>query len=322
MLKVLKLFLALFVICAGGWAQAQNAYPAKPIRFIVPFGPGGVTDVLARLLAVEIQKDWGQPVVVVNQAGATGVIGTSSVAKAAPDGYTILITSNVHTINPAMRKDMPFDTLKDFTAITLLSTAPNLLVVRADSPIKSVGDYVAAALAKPGVLTYATAGVGTAPHIAGEQFSQITGTRYNFIPYTSSNQSIQSVLAGDTVSSWSAVNAALPLIKAGRIRALAVASDERSELAPDVPTFAELGVKGMRSELWLGALAPANLPAPIAAKLSEKFVQLINRADMKERILNLGSEPLGIGMDKFGDRIRDEIKMYMDVIRAAGIKPE
>jgi tripartite-type tricarboxylate transporter receptor subunit TctC len=322
MIKALKIFLALFLVCAGGCALAQNAYPAKPIRFIVPFGPGGVTDVLARLLAAEMQKDWGQPVVVVNMAGATGTIGSSAVAKAAPDGYTILITSNVHTINLAMRKEMPFDTLRDFTPITLLTTAPNMLVVRADSPIKSVADYVAAALAKPGEIAYATAGVGTAPHIAGEQFSQITGTRYNLIPYSSSIQSIQSVVAGETVSAWSAVNAALPLIKAGRIRALAVASDARSVFAPEVPTFVELGVKGMRSELWLGALAPANLPAPIAVKLSEKFVQLINRADMKERILNLGSEPLGIGMDKFGDRIRDEIKMYIDVVRAAGIKPE
>jgi tripartite-type tricarboxylate transporter receptor subunit TctC len=322
MIKALKILLVLFLLCAGGCALAQNTYPAKPIKFIVPFGPGGVTDVLARLLAVEIQKDWGQPVVVLNMAGATGTIGSAAVAKAAPDGYTLLITANVHTINPAMRKEMPFDTLKDFTPITLLTTAPNMLVVRADSPIKSVADYVAAALAKPGEITYATAGVGTAPHIAGEQFSQITGTRYNLIPYSSSIQSIQSVVAGDTVSSWSAVNAALPLIKAGRIRALAVASDARSVFAPEVPTFAELGVKGMRSELWLGALAPANLPAPIAAKLSEKFVQLIHRTDMKERILSLGSEPLGIGMDKFGDQIREEIRMYIDVVRTAGIKPE
>jgi tripartite-type tricarboxylate transporter receptor subunit TctC len=314
--------LALLLAWGGGCALAQSAYPDKPIKFIVPFGPGGVTDVLARLLAAEMQKDWGQPVIVVNMAGATGTIGSAAVAKAAPDGHTLLITANVHTINPAMRKDMPFDTLRDFTPIALLTTAPNMLVVRADSPIRSVADYIAAAVAKPGEISYATAGVGTAPHIAGEQFSQITGTRYNLIPYSSSNQSIQSVLAGDTVSSWSAVNAALPLIKAGRIRALAVASDTRSVFAPEVPTFAELGVKGMRSELWLGALAPANLPLPLASKLSEEFVRLIRRADIRERILGLGSEPLGIGMDRFGEQIREEIKMYIDVVRTAGIKPE
>lgn len=316
------MFLAAGLALAAGGALAQGAYPSKPIKAIVSFGPGGVTDVLARLLANEMQKDWGQPVVVENVAGATAIIGTSAVARAAPDGYTLLFTSNAHTINPALRKQLPFDTVKDFTPLTLLAAAPNMLVVLADSPIKSVADYIAAAKAKPGEITYAFSGIGTSLHIAGEQFSQITGTKYNAIPYKTSAESIQAVVSGQTESSWSAVNAALPFIKSGKARALAVASDERTSFAPDVPIFAEVGVKGMKSETWLAVLAPANLPAPIASKLSAEFVNLIRRPDVKEKILKLGAEPVGIELDKFNARIKDEIEMYKRIVQAGGIKPE
>lgn len=314
--------LAAGLALAAGGALAQGAYPSKPIKVIVSFGPGGVTDILARLLAPEIQKDWGQPVVVENVAGATAIIGTSAVARAAPDGYTLLFTSNAHTINPALRKQLPFDTVRDFTPITLLAASPNMLVVRADSPIKTVADYIAAAKAKPGEITFAFSGIGTSLHIAGEQFSQITRTKYNPIPYKTSAESIGAVVSGQTDSSWSAVNAALPFIKSGKARALAVASDKRTGFAPDVTTFGELGVKGMKSETWLAVLAPANLPAPIAAKLSAEFMNVIARPDIKERILKLGAEPVGIELDKFNALIKDEIEMYKRIVQAGGIKPE
>lgn len=309
------------VLVAGG-VLAQGTYPSKPIRVVVSFGPGGVTDILARLLAPEIQKNLGQPVVVENVAGATAIIGTSAVARAAPDGHTLLFTSNAHTINPALRKQLPFDTVKDFTPITLLAASPNMLIVRADSPIKSVADYIAAAKARPGEVTYAFSGVGTSLHIAGAQFAQITGTRYNPIPYKTSAESIGAVASGQTDSSWSAVNAALPFIKSGKVRALAVATEKRTSFAPEIPTFGELGVKGMKSETWLAVLAPANVPAPIAAKLSGEFMSLIARADMKERILKLGAEPVGIELEKFNALIKDEIDMYRRIVQAGGIKPE
>ena len=303
-------------------SMAQAAYPSRPIRVIVPFGPGGVTDVLARLLSAEIAKDFGQPVVVENMPGGTGLIGTGVVSKAVPDGHTLLFTSNAHTINPALRKQMPFDSVKDFTPLVLLAAAPNMLVVRSDSPIKSVAEYIAAAKAKPGEINYATSGVGTSLHIAGEQFSQITGAKFNHVPYAASNQSVQAVLGGHVVSSWSAVNAALPFVKAGRMRPLAVASEKRSEFAPDVPTFAEVGIKGMKSETWLAALGPPGLPAQVATKLAAELQMLITRADMKQKILGLGAEPVGVELEAFRAQIRDEIEMYTKIARAGDIKAE
>ncbi len=302
-------------------ARAQDAWPSRPIRIVVPFGPGGVTDVLARLLSVDMQKNLGQPILVVNTPGAAGMIGGASVARAAPDGYTILFTSNAHTINPALRKELPYDTIKDFTPLVLLAAAPNMLVVRADSSITSVADYIAMGKAKPGEVNFATSGVGTSLHIAGEQFSQITGARFNHVPYSASNQSIQAVLAGDVVSSWSAVNSALPFVKAGRLRALAVAQEKRSRFAPDVPTFAELGVPGMKSETWLGALGPAGLPTSIAERLAAELGGLIRRPDLHERILGLGAEPVGTALQRFDAQIRQEIDMYRGIVKAADIKP-
>ncbi|MBI2316159.1 MAG: tripartite tricarboxylate transporter substrate binding protein [Betaproteobacteria bacterium] len=239
MRRLVAVVLSAGLALAAGGVPAQGPYPSKPIRVVVSFGPGGVTDILARLLAPEIQKNLGQPVVVENVAGATAIIGTSAVARAVPDGHTLLFTSNAHTINPALRKQLPFDTVKDFTPITLLAASPNMLIVRADSPIKSVADYIAAAKAKPGEITYAFSGIGTSLHIAGAQFAQITGTKYNPIPYKTSAESIGAVASGQTDSSWSAVNAALPFIKGGKVRALAVASEKRTSFAPEIPTFGD-----------------------------------------------------------------------------------
>ncbi|OWT54817.1 Bug family tripartite tricarboxylate transporter substrate binding protein [Candidimonas nitroreducens] len=307
----------------SGCAQAQGAgdYPNHPIRIIVPFGAGGVTDVLARVLGKEIGKDFGQPVVVENVVGATSIIGTHKVARAEPDGYTLLLTSNAFTINPALRKSLPFDPIKDFTPITLLAASPNMLVVRSDSPYDTVAKYIAAAKAAPGKITFAFSGIGTSLHIAGEQFSLITGTRYNAIPYAASNQSIQAVIGGQTDSSWSAVNSALPFVQNKRLKALAIATDKRSSFVPDVPTFSELGIKGMKSETWLALLGPAHLPQPIAIKLDTELKKLLARPDIMEKIVSLGAEPVGTELDKFGAQIREEIAMYQKIVKSAGITP-
>lgn len=315
--------LAAAAYLGAGCAQAQGAgdYPNHPIRIIVPFGAGGVTDVLARVLGKEIGKDFGQPVVVENVVGATSIIGTNRVARSAPDGYTLLLTSNAFTINPALRKALPFDSIKDFTPITLLAASPNMLVVRSDSPYDTVAKYIAAAKAAPGKITFASSGIGTSLHIAGEQFGLITGTRYNHIPYAASNQSIQAVLGGQTDSSWSAVNSALPFVQDKRLRALAVATDKRTSFAPDIPTFSELGIKGMKSETWLAMLGPAHLPAPIVTKLNTELKKLLERPDIREKILSLGAEPVGTGLDKFGAQIREEIEMYKQIVKSSGITP-
>lgn len=312
---------AMFALAAAA-AGAQDQYPSKPIRFIVPFGAGGVTDVLARLLAPEFTKDWGQPVVVENKTGATAIIGTEFVARSAPDGYTILVTSNAHTINPALRPQMPFDSVRDFTPLTLLAASPNVLLVRVESPIKTVTQYVAAAKARPGVVSTATSGVGTSLHILSAQFSHVAGMQLNHIPYTNSAQSVGALLGGQVDSSWNAINAALPHIKSGKLRALAVASGKRSSFLPDLVTFEEAGFKGVVSETWLGALAPSGLPAPIAQKLNAEFVKLINRPDIREKILALGAEPVGIELDRFAQLIRTEIADYTQTVKAANIRAD
>ncbi len=318
--------IAAFCACALwclGSAQAQDTYPSKPIRIVVGFAAGGISDVMARVLALELQKHWGQPVLVENKVGAAGVIGSETVARSAPDGYTLLMASGTHTITPALREQMPYDAVKDFTALALLASAPNMLVVRADSPIRNLADYLAAAKARPGEISYATSGIGTTVHIAGERLAQQTGVKLNHIPYKSSSQSVEAVIAGHVVSSWSAVNAALPHIKSGRVRAIAVASEKRSSFVPDVPTFLELGVKDMKSDTWIAMLAPANLPAPVAAKINAELASLVARPDIREKILGLGAEPIsGIEMDRFATLMRNEIDGYARVIKAGNIKAE
>ena len=326
----LAFVLSLFVTWTWSQAQTNNApgsslvasYPSKPIKIIVPFAAGGVTDIMARIVGNEMTKDWGQAVIVENVTGVSGVIGSQQLTKSSPDGYTIMINSNVHTINPALRKTLPYDTLKDFAPLVLLGTAPNMLIVNAHVPVKTLADYIALAKQKPGEVTYATAGVGTSLHIAGAQFSQITGTTYNHIPYAASNQSIQAVVAGHTLSSWSAVNSALPFIKDGRVRALAVASETRTAFAPDIPTFAELGVPGMKSETWIGAFAPANTPNPVTVKLATEMKQLLVRPAIKEKILSVGAEPSGLELEKFAVQIKMEIDMYKQIVQLGEIKAE
>lgn len=304
-------------------ANAQESYPARPVRIIVGFGAGGISDVMARLLSVELQKTWGQPVVVENKPGASGVIGAELVAKSPADGYVLMLASGTHTITPALRLKMPYDAVRDFTAITLLASAPNMLVVNADTAFRSVADYIAAAKAKPGEVNYATSGIGTTVHIAGERLAHLAGVRLNHIPYRSSSQSVEAVVAGQVMSSWSAVNAALPHIKSGRVRALAVASEKRSSFAPDVPTFEELGVKGMKSDTWLGMLGPPNMPAAVATKINAELARLLVRPDFREKVLGLGAEPVaGVALEKYSALMRDEIDSYAAIIKVANIKPE
>lgn len=242
----------------AGSGCAQSAYPSRPVRIVVTFAVGGTNDLLARLLAPELQKDFGQTMIIENIAGAGGVIGTAAAAKAPPDGHTILMTTNVYTINAALRQQLPYDPLRSFTPVTLLTSALNVLVVKPDSPINNIADYLKLAKAKPGELTYSTSGIGTSTHMVGEQLSMLTGTRYNHIPYAAANQAIQAVIAGTVVSSWSTVFSGLAFFKAGTLKPLAIADEKRSVLAPGIPTFAEAGISGMRSETWHGSLR-ANL---------------------------------------------------------------
>lgn len=302
---------------------AQASFPSKPVRIVVGFTAGGSTDVLARLLADELRKDWPHPVVVENKVGAGGVLAADMVAKSAPDGHTLFVQSATHSAIAALKEPtLPFKSVEDFTWITLAASAPNVLVVRADSPLKQLPAYIAAAKAKPGELTYATSAVGGALHFAGETFAYLAGLKLNHIPYKGANEVVASVLSGTVQSSWSAANAAFPLVTAGKLHAVAVASEKRFTLMPDTPTFEELGIKGMKSDTWVGVMGPAKMPAAVVAAIDSKLQAILARPDVKERILKIGAETAYLGPEKFAAMAKKEIDLLTDIGKKAGIKAE
>jgi tripartite-type tricarboxylate transporter receptor subunit TctC len=303
-------------------AQAQDPFPSRPIRIVVGFVAGGVSDVLARLVAPELQKALGQPVIVENRPGASGVIAAGQVAKSPPDGYTLYMAPNTHLINSAINPSVPYHAVKDFTPITLLTTTPNMLVVKDDSPMRSVGDLVAVAKAKPGELSYATSGIGTTVHFAGELFAYQAGIKLNHVPFKGANQSIEAVVGGHVPVSVSAVSSTLGFVKSGRVRVLAVMSEKRSALLPDVPTFRELGYKELLSDTWLGLLAPAGLPPAVAKRLNDELIRILQQPEFRERVLTTGNEPVGVGLDAFAAQMSRELDGFIALAKTADIKPQ
>lgn len=301
---------------------AQEAYPHRPVRIIVAFPPGGVTDVIARVMAPELQKEFGQPFVVENKPGASGMIGAEQVARAKPDGHTLFFIPNTHLVLPALRKQIPYDTVADFTPLTLLVTGPSLFIVRSDAPWRNLKEFIADAKARPDGIQWASSGIGVSTHIGGELFQHLAGIKLFHVPYNGSSQPVEAVMAGQVSAAVSALNASKPHIKSGRIRALGVATEKRSTLLPDVPTFEESGVKGMRNETWIGVLAPAKLPDAIALRLDQFFMKMIARADMKERFATLGAEPVGVELEKFGALMRAEMELNRKIVSSANIKPD
>jgi tripartite-type tricarboxylate transporter receptor subunit TctC len=301
-------------------ALAQPVYPTKPIRLIVGFAPGGTADIMARLLAEELRKDWGQPVIVDNRAGASGAIGADLVAKSAPDGYTLLTATATHTGIAALKgKQLPYDSLKDFTPITMVTSAPIVLVVRADSPFRKLSNYIAAAKAKPGEITYATSGIGGSLHLAAEQFAYLSGVKLNHIPYKGANQSVMAVVAGPVQSSWNAANAAVGLAASGKVHIVAVASRERSSLLPDTPTLHELGVKGMDRDTWIGLLGPARMSSALVKRIHGQVKVVITKPDIREKIIKLGAEPVAMPPAEFAAKIKNDIELSTKVVRSANI---
>lgn len=321
--RPLALLAASLLAISAPPALAQPAYPSKPVRIVVGFTAGGSTDVLARLLADELRKDWPQPVVVENKVGAGGTLAADMVAKSVPDGHTLFVQSATHSAIAALKEPtLPFKSVEDFTWITLAASAPNVLVVRADSPLKQLPAYIAAAKAKPGELTYATSAVGGALHFAGETFAYLAGLKLNHIPYKGANEVVASVLSGTVQSSWSAANAAFPLVTAGKLHAVAVASEKRFTLLPDTPTFEELGIKGMKSDTWVGVMGPAKMPATVVAAIDSKLQAILARPEVKERILKVGAETAYLGPEKFAAMAKKEIDLLTDIGKKAGIKAE
>ena len=313
-------FAAVLATMAGA-ALAQPAFPSKPVHIFVPYAAGGAVDVLTRTLGDAVSKQWGQSVVVENRPGAGGVIASQALATSAPDGYTLIMVASGHATNPFLYPKIPYDTFKDFTPVSLLASSPNILLVRADSPFRTVADVIAAAQAKPGSLSFAHAGSGTSTHMAGELLKSLARIDLNGIPYKGGAPAINDLLGGQIPMSFNNGPESVGQLQAGTVRALAVTTAARAPFLPDVPSMSET-VPGYDTGVWWGLLGPAGMPADVLAKLSHDFVAALNSDAVKERLGKLGALPIGSTPQQFDARIHADYEMWGPIIKAAGMKAE
>jgi tripartite-type tricarboxylate transporter receptor subunit TctC len=311
-------------LIAGTAAAAEMAqFPVKPIRLVVPFGAGSNTDVLARTVAVRMAEHWGQQVVVDNRPGAGGNIGTDLVAKSPPDGYTIVLgAASVLAINQSLYSQMPYDSNTAFAPITNMVKTTNVLIVAPSLPVKSVQDLIAYGKANPGKLTYASAGAGGTIHLSGELFKSMTGITMEHIAYKSSPLAHIDMIAGQVHAMFDAMPTALPQIKAGRLRAIAVTTAKRSPQLPELPTIAEAGVPGFEAAGWFGYAAPARTPKEIVATLNREIVRILALPDVRERLISQGAEPVGDTPEQFAQYIKSEAAKWGKVIKTLNLKIE
>jgi tripartite-type tricarboxylate transporter receptor subunit TctC len=308
---------------ASAAKETGGAYPARPVRLIVPYPPGGGNDTLARLFGQKLTESWGQQVVVDNRPGAGTIIGTQLAARAAPDGYTLLLSSIAsHAIAPNLYRNPGYDPVKDFTPVTLLAIAPTVLCVNLAVPARSVQELIALARAKPGELKFASGGSGTPPHMAGEIFAAMTGIRLLHVPYKGGGPAIAGLIGGETSMMFDTAASILPHVKGGKLRSLAIARAARLPEYPDLPTFTEAGVKGYEVNAWYSVHAPAGVPREIVAKVNRDLVRALQLADIKERLKLLGSEGVGNSPEEFGKFVRVESGKYAKAIKDAGVKVE
>jgi tripartite-type tricarboxylate transporter receptor subunit TctC len=312
---------AVAAAAAGTVAQAQDKWPSKPITYIVPFGPGGTTDVLARLVTLKAGPALGTTFIIENKPGAGGSNGSDLTAKAAPDGYTIQGgTISSHAINVSLYPKLPYDPVKNFQPITLIGSMPNVLVVRSDSPYKSMQDVIAAVKSRPGTINYASSGNGTSQHLSGVFFEQLTGGKMVHVPYKSSAESLNAILSGQGADViFENLAPALPHIKAGKLRALGVTSEKRSSTVPDVPAIAE-ALPGFAIVSWQGIFAPAGVPQPIVDRLAGEMIKAINDPEIKSKLVGQGIEPSGMSPAEFSAFQKAEIDKWARVIKAGNIK--
>jgi len=311
---------AAVVGCLLAPGVAGQAYPNKPVRFIVPFAPGGGVDLIGRTLAQKLTEAWGQPVVVDNRGGGGGNIGTDMVAKALPDGYTLLMgyVGNL-AINPFLFKNLPYDPVKDFAPASLAATAPNVLVAHPSVAAKSVKELVSLAKSKPGGLNYASAGNGTVGHMVAELFKTVTDTQVVHIPYKGNGAAIADILAGNVQLLFGAPAALISHVRSGRLRALATAGNTRAKGLEDVPTFAEAGFPAVEASAWYGVLLPARTPAPIVAKVHADIVRILDMPDVRTRLTNSGYEPIVSETPAaFAQVIKNDLAKWQKVVKASG----
>jgi tripartite-type tricarboxylate transporter receptor subunit TctC len=310
-----------FAPCAVG-AVAED-YPNKPIRLVTPFPAGGPSDTVARLVSQLLGESLGQSVVIDNRGGATGAIGCEIAAKAAPDGYTLLLGSSGNlAVNPSLFRKLPYDPLRDFQPISLVTSGPQVLVVSLSVPARSVKEFIALAKAKPGQLNFASGGSGTSNHLAFELFKLSTGTEIVHIPYKGSGQSLTDVINGRVQALMGAMLLVMPQVKAGKLRALAVTSAQRSSAMPDMPTIAESGLPGFETTSWHGLLVPVKTARSISVRLHDELVRRLKQPETKERLANQGIDAVGNSPEEFAAYIKSESEKWARVIKQVGIKPE
>lgn len=299
-----------------------QSYPSKPVRLIISFTPGSSTDIVARIVMQKVSEYWGQPAVIENRAGAGGSIGSNVVATAAPDGYTLLVNSSAHAVNPAIFARLPYDTLKDFIDVVPLTVQPNVLVVNSTSPYRTLMDLVNAAKAKPGAINFGHAGIGSGTHLNTERFIAAAGMQVTQVPFKGTPEVIAALLSDSVHCYWSPISAGMSAIKGGKLRALAVSSAKRNPTLPEVPTTGEAGVRGADSPLWFGIWVPAGTPAEIVQKISADVRKALADPGVKEKLLALGNDAMDMSPAEFARFVREEIDTYQRVIKAAGIKPQ
>jgi tripartite-type tricarboxylate transporter receptor subunit TctC len=318
-----RVFAAAVAISSAGSAMvsAQSPFPSRPVHIFVPYAAGGAVDILSRTLGDVVSRQWNQGIVVENRPGAGGVIASQALVTSPPDGYTLIVVASGHPTNSFLYPKLPYDTFKDFTPISLLASSPNILLVRADSPFKTLADVIAQARAKPGSLSFAHAGTGTSTHLAGELLKSLANIDLNAIPYKGGAPSINDLLGGQIPMSFNNGPESVGQLAAGTLRALAVTTASRASFLPDVPSMSET-VPGYDTEVWWGLLGPAGMPADVVAKLSHDFVAALNIDAVKERLAKLGATPIGSSPQQFDAKIRADYEKWGPIIKAAGIKAE
>ncbi len=308
-------------LAASATLAPAQAWPAKPIKYIVPFAAGGTTDILARTVGEKLSVALGQPVVIENKPGAGGGLGAEFVAKAAPDGYTILGgTISTHAINASLYKNLPYDPVKDFAPVILIARVPNMLVINVDVPAKSVPELIALLKANPDKYSFASSGNGTSQHLSGELFKSMSGTEMQHIPYKGSPPALQDVMGGQVTMTFDNITTAWPLAKAGKLRALAVTTAKRSAVAPDVPTLAESGLPGFEIGSWQGVFAPAGTPPEIVRRLNMEIAKILAMPDVKEKLAALGAEVSPNTPEEFLVLVKSEGVKWADVVKKSGAR--
>jgi tripartite-type tricarboxylate transporter receptor subunit TctC len=314
---------ALTLIAPHANGQGTPSYPTKAIRIVVPFAPGGTTDIVARAVAAEMSKAYGQGVTIENRAGAGGNLGSDVVAKAAPDGYTLLVGAvSPQAINVSLYPNMPYDVMRDFEHITLVAAVPNVMEVHPSVPAKTVREFIEYAKANPGKLAYASSGSGTSIHLSAELFKTMTGVNMLHVPYKGSAPAVTDLVAGQVQVMFDNLPSSMQMIRAGKLRALGITSARRSPALPDVPTVAEAGVPGFEATSWFGMHAPAKTPRDIVTKLYSTVSASLKTPEMIERMASQGAEPVGNTPEQFSAFIREEIVKWAKVVKASGAKVE